>query len=146
MRRVRRVRRVRRRRDGRPAARGAPRAGFTLVEVIIAIVLLGGVLLSFAEFTRRFVRAGSAASIRSTASDVAVDRIEVAKSLTSYAGIDSLVRTETITPQVGGPTFTRRTAVRRTAGLQGDYRTVTVTVTHPTLPAPVKKTTIIAAF
>lgn len=123
--------------------RGA-RAGFTLVEVIFAVVLLGGVLLGFATFTRNFVRAGTRAGVRSAASDLAVDRVELAKAQATYAALDTLAGTES--PVAGSPGFTRRTVVRRTATAQWDYKTVSATVTHATLAAPVSKTTIIAAY
>lgn len=127
--------------------RGARRAGFTLVEIVFAIVLLGGVLLGFATFTRNFVRAGTRAGTRSTASDLAVERVEQAKALTSYGAIDALAGTESpITAPVAAPGYTRRTVVRRTQTAQGDYKTVTVVVTHAALAGPVSKTTIIAAY
>lgn len=129
------------------ARRRAPRAGFTLVEVVFAVVLLGGVLLGFAAFTRNFVRAGTRAGLQSAASDCAVQRVEDAKALTSYAAVDALAGTESGTPCGSDrPGFGRRTAVRRTQTAQGDYKTVTVTVTHAALAAPVSKTTIIAAY
>jgi hypothetical protein len=117
--------------------------------VVFAVVLLGGVLLGFAAFTRNFVRAGTRADVRSVASDCAVDRVEDAKAVTTYAGVDALAGTEAAAalpcraPNAG---YARRTAVRRTQTAQGDHKTVTVTVTHAALAAPVSKTTIIAAF
>lgn len=135
---------ARRRRLAGVTRAGVTRAGFTLVELLFAVVLLGGVLLGFANFSRDVVRAGARAATRSAASDLAVDRVEAAKALTTYAALDGLAGTEN--PVAGAPGFVRRTAVRRTQTAQWDYRTVTATVTHPALPAPVSKTTIIAAY
>lgn len=129
------------RRRGHGAGR---RAGFTLVEVMFAVVLLGTVLLGFAAFTRDFVRAGTRAGVRSAASDLAVERVEAAKAQTAYAAVDALAGTEAAV--AGSPGFTRRTVVRRTQTAQWDYKTVTATVTHAALAAPVSKTTVVAAF
>ena len=124
--------------------RRTPRAGFTLVEVVFATAMLGGVLLGFAVFTRNFVRASNRATLRATASDCAVERIEAAKASTSYAALDTLAGTEpTITCAAG---YARRTVVLQTRTAQVDYRTITVTVTHQALGTSVSKTTVIAAF
>ncbi len=120
------------------------RRGFTLVEVVFAIAMLGGVLLGFAAFTRNFVRASNAAALRAAASDCAVERIEAAKAATTYAGLDTLTGNEPVARCTGG--YARRTVVRQTRTAQLDYKTVTVTVTHPALGTTVSKTTAIAAF
>lgn len=131
------------RRAGR--ARAHRRAGFTLVEVIFAITMLGGVLLGFAVFTRNFVRASNAAALRAAASDLAVERIEKAKAATSYAALDTLAVNENSVLS-GGTGYARRTVVRQTRTAQVDYKTITVSVTHPALRTAVSKTTAIAAF
>lgn len=124
--------------------RSRTRAGFTLVEVVFAIAMLGGVLLGFAMFTRNFVRASNAAALRAAASDCAVERLEAAKAATTYAALDTLAGTEpTVRGAVG---CSRRTVVRQTRTAQVDYKTVTVTVTGPALGTTVSKTTAIAAF
>jgi hypothetical protein len=46
----------------------------------------------------------------------------------------------------GFPNYTRVTQVLRTNNASTDYTAVTVTVSHPSLSKPVKKSTIIAAF
>ncbi len=135
---------IRRARRARVARAGA-RAGFTLVEVIFAIAMLGGVLLGFAAFTRNFVRASNAAALRAAASDYAVERLEAAKATTTYAAIDALAGSETSVP-AAPPGYARRTVVRQTRTTQVDYKTVTVTVTHPALGTAVSKTTAVAAF
>lgn len=127
----------------RRAARAA-RTGFTLIEVVFAIAMLGGVLLGFGVFTRNFVRASNVAALRATASDCAVERIEAAKASTSYASLDTLAGSEpTLTCAVG---YARRTAVRQTRTAQLDYKTITVTVTNRALGTSVSKTTAVAAF
>ena len=129
-------------RSGRRGA-GAP-AGFTLVEVVFATAMLGGVLLGFAVFTRNFARASNTASLRAAASDLAVERLEAVKAATTYAAIDAFAATETVIPTAPG--YARRTVVTQTRTAQVDYKTITVSVTHPALAQSVNKTTAIAAF
>ena len=61
------------RRGGR---RGSGRTGMTLVEVIIAMAILGGAMLGLANFGRKFQHATQDASNQSLASDLATQRIE----------------------------------------------------------------------
>jgi prepilin-type N-terminal cleavage/methylation domain-containing protein len=138
----------RRARRARPAARG--REGMTLIEVIIATVILGGALMSLAGFVAKFAHTVSDADIRGIAAELAADRIEMVKAATQYATIDSLYATTegrgTIT---GYPKFTRQTLIKRVGGGPGDivdYRIVTVVVMAPPLRTPVRKTTIISDF
>lgn len=121
------------------------RAGFTLVEVIFAVGMLAGVLLGFAVFTRNFVRASNAATLRAAASDLAVERVEAAKAAPTYAAVDALAGNETSVANAPAG-YARRTLVARTVKAQFDYKTITVTVTHPALATSVSKTTAIAAF
>lgn len=125
------------------------RAGMTLVELIVALALLGGALLALAMFTVRFAHASSLSQVQSTAIALADDRLERVKSYGSYAGIDSVFPgTETSIP--GAPHFQRQTIVQHVGGTPSDsiddYRAVTVIVTNPELTTPVRKTTFIAAF
>jgi prepilin-type N-terminal cleavage/methylation domain-containing protein len=131
-----------------PVARG--RDGMTLIEVIIATVILGGALMSLAGFVAKFAHTVSDADIRGIAAELAADRIETVKAATQYSSIDSLYATTegrgTIT---GYPKFTRQTLVQRVGGGSTDlvdYRIVTVIVMSPPLRAPVRKTTIISDF
>ena len=125
-----------------------PRRGMTLVEVIVAMGLLVGVLLSMVAFTASLARTTGDARLTATATQLVADRIETVKGAPRYAVIESLyVQTETT---IGGfPQFTRRTSVRRVGGQPADsidYKVVTVDVSHPALDRPVRKTTIIAPF
>jgi prepilin-type N-terminal cleavage/methylation domain-containing protein len=141
-----------RRRTGaaRHARVAADRAGMTLIEVIIAIVILSGALLSMGGFVTKFANTVNMSDIRSIASDLAADRIETVKAATSYASIDSLyAKTEAAGTVVGYPKFTRRTIVQRVGGGPTDlvdYKIITVIVSTPPLKVPVKKTTIISDF
>ena len=120
------------------------RRGFSLAEVVVAVALLSGVVLGFANFMQRFARSTTQASQRTTESDLAVERLEVVRAATDYAGIDAYaVREATIT---GYPGFVRQTYVRRTSTTTADHRTVTVVVSNAALGDSVMKTTVITAF
>lgn len=120
----------------------------TLVEVIVALGLLGGVLLGMTAFGIRLAQASTVARLRATAGQLISDRIELIKSAPRYSVIDSMfVATETA---VGGfPGYTRQTWVRRVGGLPTDtidYRLITVEVRHAKLLTPMRKTTAIPPF
>src|SRR6185503_17809266 len=96
-----------------------PRRGLTLVEVIVALSILGGVLLALGMFSARLSQATGSSRIRITASQLAADRLEVVKSAPRYTAIESLyVATEgTIS---GYPGYQRRTWVQRVGGALTD--------------------------
>ncbi len=124
------------------------RTGMTLVEVIIAMVLLTVSLLSMGVFVGRFAKATRLMNSRNTASELVADRIEDVKGAVRYSAIDSLYAT-TETSISGAPGFTRKTMVSHVGGGGpdfDDYKIVTVTVSSAQLTSPSKKTTIIAAF
>jgi hypothetical protein len=108
------------------------------------VALLGGVLLSFATFTQRMTRGNSLATQRTTASDLAVERLETVRSSTDYAAIDAFAIKETSIPGFTG--FVRQTYVRRTQSSAADHKTVTVVVNITTLRDSIVKTTVIPAF
>jgi Tfp pilus assembly protein PilV len=130
----------------RPARR--VRRGFTILETLLAITILVVSLLGMAEFGRRFAHANGIATLQHTATDLSSRRVEWVKAQPTYAAIDSCAATENnpIDDAVTYSRFRRVTTITRTNTAQMDYKTITVTITHPQLPAPVTKTTAIAAF
>ncbi len=124
--------------------RGRRRGGMTLLEVMIALSILGVVLLGMGEFVGKFVRSTRESLIFQTASDLAVDRLEAVKGGASYPALNSFAATEN--PVSGYPGFQRVTQVTRTNTTITDHTTVTVTVTATGLTRTVKKTTVIARF
>ena len=54
------------------------RRGMTLIEVILAIVILSGAMLGLANFGRKFQHATSESSSQTLASDLAAQRLEQA--------------------------------------------------------------------
>ena len=130
----------------RPGPR-AGRAGFTLVEVIVAITILAGALLAIGGFVARFSHGVGISQARATATQLATERLETARAARTYASLDTLARTEN--PPAGYTGFTRVTAVTRIGGTSADtmdYRIVTVTVTGGGIPRPVAKTTIVGVY
>lgn len=128
--------------------RQKPRAGFTLVEVIVALSILAGVLIGLSDFTRRFTTATRVAASTTVASDAGSARLETIKGWRAYG---TLVATYHSTSETftGGPWdgLTRQTfAVRTGPTATDDFVTVTVLVSGRGLTTPVRKSTIIAAF
>ena len=120
------------------------RGGMTLIEVMIALVILTGALLGMGKFITSFSHATSDGALSSVASDLVLDRLETIKGSNSYALLDSYNATELTIPGFTG--YKRVTQVTRTLNATTDYKAVTVTVSNPGLNTPVKKSTIIAAF
>ena len=125
------------------------RRGMSLVELIVALAIIGGALISLASFSIRFARAASTSRAQATAVELAVDRIEAIKSYNDYDALDS-VFTATETNIAGYPGFTRQTVLAHVGGVAPDtledYRAVTVIVTSTQLSVPERKTTFIAAY
>ena len=111
-----------------------PRRGLSLVEVIIALLILGSVLLALGMFSTRLSQSTSSARFRIAASQLAADRIEYAKGAPRYSAIETLtVATEfPVTSMDSIRGFTRQTWVQHVGGQVSDtidYKTVTVQVT-----------------
>ncbi len=134
-----------------PAVARAARRGMTLIEVILAVVILSGAMLGLSKFISTFQHTTSDSTMQYLASDLATQRVEEIKAFTSYGTLVStyngVVETFVGNPVYNG--FTRTTTVLRCSGCPNnvnDYITVTVTITGNTLTAPKTKSTIIAAF
>jgi prepilin-type N-terminal cleavage/methylation domain-containing protein len=136
-------------RSGSPPLREArERTGMTLVEVIVAMVLLAGALLSMGAFIARYATVTGAMAIRSEANELVADRLEAVKGALKYSTIEAnfAATEQSISSHPG---FKRVTIVTHTGGLPPslyDYKTVTVIVTSPVLNTPAKKSTIISVF
>jgi prepilin-type N-terminal cleavage/methylation domain-containing protein len=134
------------------APRMKARRGLSLVEVIVALSILGGVLLGLGMFSARLAQATSTARVRVTASQLANERIEQVKAAIRYTAIETLfVATEASVPSPDGiGKYSRRTWVTRVGGTLADtidYKIVTVQVSEANQKGgPVRKTTVIAPF
>lgn len=124
------------------------RRGMTIVEVIVALVLLATVLLALGSFGVRLAQSTTSARALAVADRLATDRLEAVKDAPRYAAIDSLYATTEGTV-AGYPGYHRRTIVNHVGGGSADstdYRVVTVEVTSRRLASPVRKSTVIAQF
>ena len=133
--------------------KSTPRRGMTLIEVMIAIVILSGAMLGLARFGGKFEHTTATAADMSLASDLATARIEQVKAFRVYSTLVATYNNITET-YVGDPVFNGFTRVTKATRCNGcapnppanDYTTVTVTVSGRSLVAPIAKTTIIAIF
>lgn len=126
----------------------SPRAGLSLLEVMVALTILGTALIGMAEYGRRFANTNAKAMTQNTALDIATDRLERVKAERNYTSMDTLAGTHTVTVNTGGVnvSYTRTTTILRTLSSTIDYKTVTVSVTRPTMAVPVKKTSAVPRF
>ena len=131
------------------------RAGMTLIEVIISVMILSGVLIGLSNFTRRFQELTGNHTALASASELAAARIEAVKQHRTYstlvATFDATSETSATSganpPMTEYPGYTRTTSVVRTGPTTtADYVTVTVTVTETGTSTTVTKSLVIAAF
>src|SRR5690348_4927047 len=106
--------------------------GFTLIEVIVALGILGSVLIALGMFSVRLSQSTSQARVRVAAAQLVAERLEAAKGAPRYTAIESLfVATEA--SMTGYPGYTRQTWVNHVGGAVTDtmnYKIVTVQVTN----------------
>lgn len=124
------------------------RRGLTLIEVIVALVILTSVLLGLARFAVGFTRSVTTADARTVAVNLVSQRISEVRASPNYGGLETAYNgTEATIPGFTG--YTRRTTIVRTGGprptFTNDYKTVTVAVTAPGVTNPISKTVVVAA-
>jgi len=129
--------RVRRRR------RRGSRSGFTLLEVAIALAILGGVLLVLATTTARFIHTVTLDRVRTQANAVADAQIARIRLWPAYDSLATVFTGTTSNFPFTG--WTRQTVVNRTQTAQNDFTRVTVVVSAPVLSNPVERTITLAA-
>lgn len=120
----------------------------SLVEVIVAMMILVGVLLALGRFMAMYAQASGQAHLTIVADELAAQRLDAVRTLPSYLSVTGLAESNKSVP-ADSRWFTRTTTVKRIGGAPTDsldYSLVTVTVTHPSLRKPVSKTTAVAAF
>jgi prepilin-type N-terminal cleavage/methylation domain-containing protein len=124
------------------------RDGFTLIEVIVALVLIAGVALAMGAAIGRLsgIAARGGQSLR--AAELARARITTVVSDPAYSGMEARYNgTETATSLQG---FVRTTAIQRVrqngvGGLMLDYKIVDVQVTGPGVQQAVTRRAVVAA-
>ena len=123
------------------------RKGMTLVEVIVAMMLLVGVVLVLGGFSAKFAQASNQAHLVVLANEMAATRLDAVRQQPTYTAVDTLVQTDTVMADFSA--YTVRTQMLRIGGAvtdSVDYKIFTVTVTHPAMKKIVTKTTAVAAF
>ena len=125
----------------------ALRPGFSLVEVIVASVILGAALLAMAGFTVKYQQVDAYTRFGVKAQQAANERLERVRTAQPYLSLDTMA---TIESSIAGlPGYTRTTTVTRVGGGPVDtvnYRIVTVRVRTPGNRSTISKSSIVGAF
>lgn len=126
---------------------GPSRPGFSLVEVIVASVILSAALLSMAGFTVKYQQVDASTRTIGRAQQAANERLERVRAAQPYLSLDTM---GTIESSIAGlPGYTRTTTVRHIGGGVADtvdYRVITVQVRTPGVARLVTKSSIVGAF
>lgn len=121
------------------------KAGFTLIEVVMALVILSVVMLGLAATTGRLLSQAAENSYQATAVELAHDRLETVLADPDYDGLSATYEgTETGFP--GYPDLERTTSVvsMDQDGDDVDAKKVTVTMDGPGLSEPLSRTVVVA--
>jgi len=134
----------------------AGRRGFSLAEILVALVILSVIVMGLASTTTTFLHETTLDNVRVRASTMADTRIAEVEGWPDYSGLGSFTESRLNFPEPG---WKRTTVVARdTAPATGcnsppfqpcansDITRITVTVTAPSLTVPVTRTIAITAF
>lgn len=119
----------------------------SLVEVIVALLILTGVLLALGGFMAKYAQASGQAQLTITANEIAAQRLDAVRTQPTYSSISLLAGKGMV--RADFKTYAIDMKVKQIGGAltdSVDYKLVTVTVTHPSMRRPVSKTTAVAAF
>ena len=124
------------------------RRGLTLIEIMIAMVILTVVLLGMGKFAVNFTRAVQGSEARTIAVNLVDQRLSEIRSSPNYTGLEVAYNaTEATISGFNG--YSRTTTIVHTGGVRptysDDFKTITVTVTPPGRDLPIKKTIVVAA-
>jgi prepilin-type N-terminal cleavage/methylation domain-containing protein len=128
---------------------GGSRGGFTLIEMIVALVVLAIVVLGSALTSGRLARTAAEAEVQAMAVQVAESRLSEIRMDTRYTQLDSLYEgTESDLP--GLPGFSRETSITHVqesipGGGVRDFRRVLVKVVGAVLGSPITREIVVAA-
>jgi type IV pilus modification protein PilV len=121
------------------------RRGFSLIEVIVAMLMLTVMMLGAQAMAARMIRTSATANIQVTAGQLADDRIDFLRMDPQYDSLTArYVANEN--PVAGYAGYRRVTAVNRSTSTTSngttDFTTITVTVTHQQLATAVARTIV----
>jgi prepilin-type N-terminal cleavage/methylation domain-containing protein len=131
--------------------RAAARGGMTLIECMVALVILSGSLLALGNFMGKYAHTETMAAASGRALDLATNEVDSLKHAQVYANIPTLYpASQTISESGSGVNFTRTTSVNHIGGGPTDTLDVMV-VTVRVAPqdssgASITKTLVIGAF
>jgi prepilin-type N-terminal cleavage/methylation domain-containing protein len=137
--------------DGVAASeRMAKRSGFTLIEMLIAVVILVIIATGVARFASNFSHGMGNSSLRLVAAGVANDRLQLVRADPRYTRLVTIYGTGAGADTTGFSGYPRMrrttTVVRDQSGTPArDRTTVTVRVTDPAMSDTVSVTAIIAS-
>jgi prepilin-type N-terminal cleavage/methylation domain-containing protein len=121
------------------------RRGFTLIEIMVAIVILASVVLGMAMSTTTASRSIATSGTRSRAQAIVDQQIARARAWPTYSTLSQLSQSRFNTPQNG---LTPTTVVSRDTLQNKNLTTITVTVNGSTtapLPVPIIRSISVAA-
>ena len=126
----------------------AARPGFTIVEILLALLLLSFVVLGFQAATGQIIHYAAQSDRSLVAVQLAEDRLELIRLDPEYEALES--RYETTETEIPGfPGLARQTLITRTDSTKStgvlDYQRITVRVTGGGLREPVSRTVVVAA-
>ena len=124
------------------------RAGFTIVEILLALLLLSFVVLGFQAATGQIIHYAAQSDRSLVASQLARDRLELIRMDTDYDGLEARYEA-TETQMAGFPGLKRQTVITHVMDTLAtgilDYQRITVTITGGGLRAPISRSLVVAA-
>jgi prepilin-type N-terminal cleavage/methylation domain-containing protein len=123
------------------------RRGFTLIEILVALVLLGILAVGVARFSALFGKALANSSVRVVAAGIASDQLQLIRADPRYTSLVSLYNGKNTTGFQDYPQMQRlTTVVRDQSGAPArDRTTITVRVIDRSMPDTVSLTSVIAS-
>lgn len=118
--------------------------GFTMVEVVVALVILAAAVLGLAGTATTLTTSAATAETRAQVLYAVQDRVYEVSADPDYDGLDAYAGTRSDTPLDG---FTMTTTVVHVdqSSPPLDYKRIHVVVRGVGLPAPVERSTVVAA-
>ena len=128
-----------------PSSAARARRGISLVEVMIALVILSGIVLAMGMSTTNFSRKVTNSDVRNRAQSVADMQVGRARAWPTYSTLSQLA-TAKYNGSVDGLITTTTVATDTTKGMNITKVTVTVSAVQSTLlPTPITRTITVAA-
>lgn len=126
------------------------RRGFTVIEILIAIVVLTVLAIGVARFAAIFGRTIGTSSVRVVAAGIASDRMQLIRADPRYTSLVALYNSGAGADTTGFPDYPRMrritTMVRDQSGTPPrDRTTITVRVIDPSLRDTVSVTSVVAS-